>query len=253
MLREIPLFWWGKNSNFGDAINPFIVHKLTKNKVVRSGIKTTEPFYMAIGSILNLATDKAIVWGSGLIARDKLYKSKPLAIHAVRGPLTRKKLIDAGCSCPLVYGDPALLLPRLYKPKIKKKYNLGILPHYIDKEHPWVLDAKRRGYNVINITNPDPIEVLNHILQCKHIVTSSLHGLIVSDAYGIPNTWVTFSDKLMGGTFKFEDYFASVRKPRKAIDLRMQKKAILYPIMGSMNGNPININLEKLVKACPMF
>jgi hypothetical protein len=36
-----------------------------------------------------------------------------------------------------------------------------------------------------------------------------LHGLIVADSLGIPNAWIESPD-LIGGRFKFDDYYSSL-------------------------------------------
>ena len=43
--------------------------------------------------------------------------------------------------------------------------------------------------------------------SCKHIISSSLHGLICSDSLGIPNRWIKLS-QLLGNDFKFKDYYS---------------------------------------------
>ena len=60
---------------------------------------------------------------------------KTKKIHAVRGPLTKAKLDSEGIACPEVFGDLALLMPEIYDPSFKKKYKVGILPHYVDKKN----------------------------------------------------------------------------------------------------------------------
>jgi hypothetical protein len=48
--------------------------------------------------------------------------------------------------------------------------------------------------------------VVREIAACAAVLTTSLHGLIVADAYGIPAVWSTLAPDLIGGTFKFHDY-----------------------------------------------
>ena len=60
---------------------------------------------------------------------------KPKKILSVRGPLTRKRLLELDYECPETYGDSGMILPYFYYPEIKKKYKLGIIPHYIDGEN----------------------------------------------------------------------------------------------------------------------
>jgi pyruvyltransferase len=91
--------------------------------------------YVSIGSILHFSDKNSIVWGAGFISKDSYCKVPPKKILAVRGPLTRKKLIEQNIECPKIYGDPALLLPIFYHPKIKKKYEIGIVPHYVDQKN----------------------------------------------------------------------------------------------------------------------
>ncbi len=65
-------------------------------------------------------------------------------MRAVRGPLTRQFLMDMGIDCPKIYGDPALLLPKLF-PEFKKSENPTkeyiIIPHHSD-EHLFINHPK---------------------------------------------------------------------------------------------------------------
>jgi len=107
---------------------------------------------------------------------------------------------------PEVYGDPALLLPLIYSKNAysgAKLYKRGIIPHYIDKKaHPTLED----GDHLIDVLRPWP-EVVDEILRCEAVVSSSLHGIVVAEAYGIPATWAVWSSKVIGGPLKFHDYF----------------------------------------------
>ncbi|MFD1079906.1 polysaccharide pyruvyl transferase family protein, partial [Longispora fulva] len=48
------------------------------------------------------------------------------------------------------------------------------------------------------------------ILECEKVLSTSLHGLIVAHAYGIPAVWVKMSDKIFGNDIKYADYLESV-------------------------------------------
>lgn len=115
-------------SNFGDELSPFIIKKLS-NKNIRYSNK--EGKILSVGSIIHFAKDNDIIWGSGLLEKTLLPKSKNLKICSVRGPLTKMILDKNGYQCPAVFGDPAILLKKIIKQKvIGKKYKLGIIPHW---------------------------------------------------------------------------------------------------------------------------
>ena len=58
-------------------------------------------------------------------------------------------------------------------------------------------------------------------MKCKSVLSSGLHALIISDSLGIPNMRMVVSDKIIGGDYKFRDYYSSysLSLPLK-IDLR---------------------------------
>tara|TARA_B110000285_G_scaffold140891_1_gene157636 strand:- start:217 stop:834 length:618 start_codon:yes stop_codon:yes gene_type:complete len=155
-----------------------------------------------------------IVWGTGCISPEEI-GLPPLKVYSVRGPLTRKELINKGIKTPKIYGDPALLFPEIYNPKPNPKYKYGLIPHYIDftdlKSLEVITRLESQGVKIINIT-AGVFNFIDELLQCSNILSSSLHGLIASDAYNIPNTRVKLSDKLAGGDFKFNDYSLSMGK-----------------------------------------
>ena len=79
---------------------------------------------------------------------------------------------------------------------------------------------------------------------------TSLHGLIVADAYGIPNARVNISNKLIGGDFKFKDYCLSVGRE---IDLGYQltDETELKDIEDLHFNREINFNQELLLNCSP--
>lgn len=247
----IRLFWFKNTQNFGDSLNPILLRTLTGKPVKWVKFYTPEPHYISIGSILETATKDTVVWGSGFISEEKHCFEKPQKICAVRGPKSREILINDGIECPEIYGDPALLLPKIYSPVIQKKYKLGIIPHFIDKDNAWLQSIKQNSdVKFIDIQNPNIFEVIDEILSCEKIASSSLHGIIVADAYHIPSLWIEFSDKVMGKGFKFLDYFLSVnRKDTKP--LLINEKVTVEEIENHFYKYSIEININKLLEAAP--
>lgn len=258
--KEKPLlaYWWkgAEGKNWGDALNPILIKELSGKEptsVEEIFNLKNAPIYSVVGSILGLyQTRNLIVWGSGFISSSSQFKEKPLKICAVRGPLTRDLILKQGIHCPEVYGDPALLYPLFYKSSVKKEYQLGIIPHYIDQNHP-LLDIFRDNPDVLIIDITDGInEVIDNICRCRIIASSSLHGIIAADAYGVPSIWIEFSDEVTGNRFKFLDYLLSVGR-KNEIPLLITKNTKLQDIYNQYYGYTICIDLTQLIETCPFI
>lgn len=245
-----------KHNNFGDDINFPILEALTGgriNSLQKVGIHRIDHL-LCIGSVLEYCNEHSIVWGSGAMWGNKQLGHHPKKVCAVRGPLTQQYLIKEGVDCPQIYGDPALLLPYIFRPLVEKRYRIGFIPHYVDydlphvkqfrENHPEILFIKFEGYASWQ-------DVVIQINSCECIVSSSLHGLIVSDAYKIPNVRVIFSDKIKGGDFKYKDYMAGVgREYREPVNCR--KEILLDEILeGLMSYDCINFNPQPLLDSFP--
>ncbi|MCP9198324.1 polysaccharide pyruvyl transferase family protein [Gramella sp. GC03-9] len=213
--------------NYGDLMSKYLTEKICRKKVIWFDPKVNgyQNHFMVIGSILNFSRKDSIVWGSGIINRSHLIKKSDF--RAVRGPLTRKRLLDHDYDCPEIYGDPAILLPEYYNPDIEKKYKLGVVPHFTEFSFLSKKLQKDQNINLINLLTHDIEKVTKEILKCDYIISSSLHGLIVAHAYEIPAIWVKFSDHLYGDDIKFYDYLESMSidlynpiKITQRIDLR---------------------------------
>lgn len=199
-----------EKENYGDLLSKYIVEKLLERKTEWynpiSG--TIGENLFAIGSILNLTDSESIVWGSGIISKSDLIAATKF--KAVRGPLSRNRIIEQGKSCPEIYGDPAILLAKFFNPKVKKTYKFGIIPHINDLKIARQEFENSKDIRIINLYTHNVERTTSEILSCEYIISSSLHGLIVPHAYCIPAIWIKISDKLNGDNVKFEDYFLSV-------------------------------------------
>jgi hypothetical protein len=284
--QRVNLYWYrGENyTNFGDELSPFVISNLFNVKIKNSNdyvlnfydfltiniyrfsnffIKLTNKIFsknkeiivyhkrtfLSIGSIIGRSNINTDVWGSGIIIRNEEIKGG--RFHSVRGYKTIERLKELGLTAPSVVGDPALLLPLIYKPNIEKKYHLGIIPHYIDYD----LIKKNITYPgilIINLTNSNVKTVINQILSCNIIISSSLHGIIVSQAYNIPALWYKFSDNLAGDDVKFEDYFSSVGIKNYFPFITNISEITINDIVETIEKNKskalININLQTLQK-----
>jgi len=238
------------STNWGDAINPYLIKKISGLEVSRDANGPGRLF--AAGSILDHGLkDGDILWGTGSITNHRIKPNLNIDIRAVRGPLTRNNLINSGYKCPDVYGDPALLVKEYYDPEIDITHHVGIIPHITERNHPALLDLiNRTGIKLIDI-GLGHTEFIDVVKSVKLILSSSLHGLIVADAYGIPNSRITISDKLTGGDFKFIDYFMSVdRKLYRPNHIELGAD-LNNLIKGSHFNNKIKIDLERLKQSFP--
>lgn len=249
---NIRVDWVHGSNNFGDVLNPILIYHLSGLKVIQVSSKIyKKDHFFIIGSILNRATRYTSVWGAGFISREDSFIENPKNIYAVRGPETRKKLLEEGIKCPQIYGDPALLLPKIYNPSIEKKYKLGIVPHYLDKDNIWLKSlVVNQDILILNIQEKNPFDFVDSLLSCEKIASSSLHGIIVADAYSIPSIWVEFSKKVVGDGFKFKDYFQSVGRCEEE-PFRIQEDLSVDQILNQFYDYKLKIDLEKLLNTAP--
>jgi pyruvyltransferase len=205
------LRYFRKNTNWGDALNAYLVPKLLPGQRFEwLGEQDGEgpDHLLAIGSLLHWSTPSSVIWGTGAIHAGVRIEPAPAAILAVRGPLTAELVERSGLPRPRVLGDPALLLPRVFRPRVAVEHRVGVVPHYVDRDHPAVGRMEAAGARVLDILAPAE-EFVRGVMSCGCILSSSLHGLICADAYGVPSRWIRLSDRVIGDGFKFRDYALS--------------------------------------------
>ena len=250
-----------KHKNWGDDLNLYLLPLITNRHVYaanksllhnRFALKN----YSCIGSIIGFYENcKTEIWGSGVVCNDIVLNCKPKKVHSVRGKYTRDFLLSNGIDCPEIYGDPALLISRYYKAVPIGRFKLGIIPHYNDLNNVFIKEfiSVNKDVLLINLTNYEKwSDICDQIVSCDCIISSSLHGIIVSDSYGIPNVWVKFSNKVYGGNFKFVDYFSSVNRIEEE-PIVVVKQEDLYDLKEKAinNRSVVDIDYDMILKSCP--
>lgn len=227
--RSIASYWWDMKKNFGDLIGPWILEELTARPVHNTiGQPSSDSAIMTVGSLITgMQRSGMTIWGTGLIAPlsastiKRLKARKPEAILAVRGKCTRKQLMDElDWDVPEVYGDPALLMPYFFQPSLKRppeRPGLSVIPHYSHKRLLTRDHIKQFGGYPIEVQRQAE-EVITEIALSDVVISTSLHGLILAQAYEVPWVWLRIIDKdLIGDEFKFEDFFTVLKRDQVAV------------------------------------
>lgn len=202
----------GPEANFGDELSPMLIRELFNIRVKHSGMDAAD--LISTGSLLDWANthvegERPVVWGSGFIEAGPPYSGGELDVRAVRGRLSLDRLdTRLGQHTPL--GDPALLTSIAFPrstPRAPGK--IGVVPHFTDSTHPLVARARQiPGVEVIDVTSPVE-SVISGIAGCGLIISSSLHGLVVAESYGVPSVWCRLGEGVIGGDYKFRDYYSA--------------------------------------------
>lgn len=217
---EISLYHWSPNDhrgaqNLGDFLSRIIVKGVLQELEIEStslriddGADLDERRLLAIGSILHHAREGDIVWGAGINGKDlhRRLRLKDLDIRMVRGPLTQRCLEREDISCPSEYGEPGLLLSRYYTPTATPgKWDYVTVPNLNDLGL-WAC----AGETVVDPTG-DWKAAVDMICSSSLVISSSLHGLVVAESYGIPARHLL---SLAEPTFKYRDYYEGTGRDR---------------------------------------
>lgn len=254
-----------RHENWGDDINYYFLREIIQRPIliyntISLAYRLKLRNYLVIGSTIDmLCKENTEVWGAGIIDEKKALRIKPRKVYAVRGPLTRKKLLEQGVECPEIYGDPALLISHYYKPKVKKKYSFGFIPHCsnLGRIDDFTVDgvplSERKDVLVIDLSKYNKwTDIIDQICSCESILSASLHGLIMAEAFGIPNLWIEFGKPLIGGHFKFHDFFLSMARDRESpYIIEDYELSILDIHKELLSWEPGNINLQPLIDSAP--
>lgn len=203
--------------NWGDKLNPVLCRMLSGFNVVHCYDvfpAVDKQVHYVVGSSLERAQKRrGVVWGAGFIDSGQGIRQAPGAVHAVRGHHSREKLRGLGVDCPETVGDPALLMPLLYTPRpLGRRYRLGVIAHAYERDMACIApDALPEDVLDIDITG-GIFDVVDQVAACDEILSSSLHGLVCAEAYGVPSRWVQVSDRPAGDGFKYHDFLSAIGK-----------------------------------------
>ena len=265
-MQLISLYSYYNIANFGDALCCRLVELLSGQKIKHTPIGRAE--LSAVGSILftgqgafikkhplmsiqtlhdvkswinNMVSPPMIIWGTGFIkecGEDFVCPVREMDVKATRGKLTADIMRRAGVLPPdveVTYGDPGLLYPMLLDEEVpKKSFDVGVIPHFIDRvigaEIATYLSSKGYAVKLIDVGHKNSLNVVREISACCTIISSSLHGLIVADAFGIPNRQMMLSMLSADENATVDDYSFKFRDYYSAYNMEMQPPVTLNEI-----------------------
>ena len=183
--------------NVGDYLSKIIFEMLMKHFNIKS--------YWT--GIIQFVGQNCVVYGSGFLFRWAMpqfaRKKLKLDVRAVRGPLTREVLMELGYQVPEIYGDPAILLPLFFTPlHIVDKKEFVVIPH---ESH--YKEYQNKTYPVLSTLTNDWRGFIEGICSAKLVISSSLHGIIIAEAYGIPAVFLDETEN--SDQLKYDDYYQS--------------------------------------------
>jgi pyruvyltransferase len=218
---ECPVFYWQPPRslrrpfpwhNVGDRLALDLVQRI----LARRGLTLAQYTggarrVLTVGSVLHFASDGDVVWGTGVNAKAQAgpLKARRLDVRAVRGPLTASRLEELGIDVPAVYGDPGILVSRIFPHERKPRWDYVVVPHFRERwlrffPHPTLSPAQA----------PEPF--LRKLVRARRVISSSLHGLVLAESYGIPAVWL--ENRSGEAPFKYHDYYLGTGRqpPRPA-------------------------------------
>lgn len=186
---------------FGELLGAMIVDEVARSRGLDVTGGPTRRL-LGGGSVAEMARAGDVVWGSGVSGRstesDADYSG--VDVRAVRGPLTAAWLRERGAEVPEVFGDPALLVAELWPATRRercKRWDYTVIPD--------VHDAKAYRHNVHATLPHWPFaDIRRRILGSELVVSTSMYGLVVADAYGIPARLIRPGTQSL---FEYEDYY----------------------------------------------
>lgn len=247
ILRNgINVFYVKWSNNFGDLLTPIILKHYGFTPIYAYPQKAQAA---VVGTILEIVKTNftGYILGSGW-SRDSKTCFPYAKIKGVRGYLTKESL---QINEHIIIGDPGLLMSDIIPCRKNIKYKIGIVPHESEINDPRLQKIKRTFGNEVTIISPrnkKVSQVLKLINECQYIVSSSLHGLIISDSYNIPNGRIKLNELDNSNDYKFKDYYSSLSEELKTLQITGDEtpeelvKTCRKPPIEQINNMKKNIN-----------
>ena len=217
----VRLNYYTASLNFGDVLNENLMAFFHQPFVK---VRSKHAEMTCIGSLLQNfllkrhkhRTKKPMyIFGTGFIqpaSSDSEAFCRPMVFCAIRGKLSKERCakITGENLDHVPLGDPALLTKRMFPDMTPNpQYDVGVICHYVDKESPCLKNIQLKNLRVRYIdVMQRPEDFVGQVLSCKFILSSAMHGLICADSFGIPNRHIVLSENVVGGEYKFRDYYS---------------------------------------------
>lgn len=195
--------------NFGDDLNGVLWPALAP--ALFEPDEEDEAF-VGIGTIVGIDPGRSMklnVFSSGAgYTSVRGWQGREVEYHCVRGPVTARVLgLDPG----KVLTDGAILAPSVAGLMHSQGHRAGgvvVIPHFETIAFPgWSEAVKMAGLELVD-PRGTPQEVIGLIAGARRVVTESLHGAILSDAFDVP--WRPFAVSRNFSTAKWADWAVSL-------------------------------------------
>jgi pyruvyltransferase len=297
-LKKVPLVWAATTpkaplANLGDALSPIVVSALSGLPIVHKNFNAAAERLVSVGTIAHELKNGVVhLWGTGIDpdrspTRDQSqgYQCPPrtqFKVHALRGKLTARTFRQQGVEVPERYGDPIWFLPSLIPPAPEKRYELGIIVHVSElaaiQDVPQIRDQVIRYKIAADLTTQIRIFTTltapafsaleartQEITACKRIVSTSLHGLVIAETYGIPcvyfrprgkgSLFLSLDDDASSINHRIRDFYSGTGMERLWVyGQRRDREADWEKVMNAIDTRwtPLDWNPELFLESFPL-
>lgn len=231
---RVNLEYWQKSTNIGDTLAPVICDWMLAQRGLRPDAKVKKTRHLlTVGSILaerRIPCD-AVVWGTGIhyfsaVSKIAFWrKLRKLDIRAVRGPVTKTILACNGYKCPDIFGDPAILMPRIYVPEGVKKVSgrTTLIRHFLSADLKAPADVEP-----LDTRTDDYRAFIDAICASEKVISSSLHGIILAESYGVPTVFL--QENMSEQLIKFYDWYYSTGRTNIRFAYSVEEAMAMEPM-----------------------